>query len=92
MDPESRKLLEATLALAEENNKMLHKIRGIQKRETLWHVLKLLVIIGIAFGSFYYIEPYLNKMMDLYNSISGTQERVQSIQDNPSLKELLKRI
>ena len=87
MDKESKQLLQNTLALAEENNKMLHKIRGVQKRGTLWQVLKLIVIIGIALGSFYYIEPYLNKIMDLYNSVSGMQQQI----NNSPIQDLLKK-
>jgi len=87
MDSESRQLLQNTLALAEENNKMLHKIRGVQKRGTLWQVLKLIVIIGIALGSFYYLEPYLNKIMDLYNSVSGMQQQI----NNSPIQDLLKK-
>ncbi len=88
MDPESKQLLQNTLALAEENNKMLHKIRGVQKRETLWQALKIIVIIGIAFGSFYYIEPYLNKVMSLYSSISGMEQKL----NNSPLQDLLKKL
>jgi len=87
MDQESKQLLQNTLALAEENNKMLHKIRGVQKRGTLWQVLKLIVIIGIALGSFYYIEPYLNKIMDLYNSVSGMQQQI----NNSPIQDLLEK-
>ena len=87
MDQESKQLLQNTLALAEENNKMLHKIRGVQKRGTLWQVLKLIIIIGIALGSFYYIEPYLNKIMDLYNSVSGMQQQI----NNSPIQDLLKK-
>lgn len=87
MDPESKKLLESTLSLTEENNEMLHKIRGVQKRETLWRVLRLFIIVGIAFGAFYFLEPYLNKVMDLYSSVTGMQ---QKISDSP-LNDLLKK-
>ena len=87
MDQESKQLLQNTLVLAEENNKMLHKIRGVQKRGTLWQVLKLIIIIGIALGSFYYIEPYLNKIIDLYNSVSGMQQQI----NNSPIQDLLKK-
>jgi len=93
MDPESKQLLQNNLELAEENNKILHKIRGVQKRETLWHVLKLVIIIGITFGSFYFIEPYLNKMMDIYNSVSDIKQNIKSVTDVPNntFKSLLKK-
>lgn len=92
MDPESKQLLQNTLVLTEENNKLLHKIRGVQKRETFWNVFKMIIIIGIAFGSFYYIEPYLNKIMDLYNSISGVKQNIEDVSNKASsFKDLLKK-
>ena len=87
MDPESKELLQATFKLAEENNKLLHKVRGVQKRATLWTVARYVLIIGIALGSFYFIEPYLIKIMDLYSSVSGIQQKM----DNNSLQNLLKK-
>ena len=88
MDPESKQLLQNTLALTEENNALLHKIRGVQRRGAIWQALKWIVIFGIAFGSFYFIEPYLNKIMDLYNSVSGIE---QKINNNP-VQDFLKKL
>jgi len=82
MDSESKQLLENTLTLTEENNKLLHKIRGVQKRETFWNVLKLIVIIGIAFGSFYYIEPYLNKLIGVYSEAKSNINSFNSVLEN----------
>lgn len=76
MDSESKKLIEETLALAKENNKMLHKVRRVQKWTTIWQTLKLVIIIGVAFGVFYYIEPYINKLLDLYSSVSSTEQKL----------------
>jgi len=91
MDPESKQLLQDTFNLTEENNKMLQKVRGVQKRETLLHFFKFIIIVGIAFGSFYFIEPYLDKLMSLYNSVSGTAESVKNVSDGFSLKNLLEK-
>jgi hypothetical protein len=76
MDPESKKLLEETFQLAKENNKMLHKVRNVQKWATFWQSLKVIIIIGVAVGAFYYLEPYLNSMLNLYNSISGFEQNI----------------
>ena len=93
MNSESEELLKNTLTLARENNKMLHKIRRVQKRETFWHVLKLIIIIGIALGSFYFIEPYLNKIVNLYNSVFSMQQNIKNVTDisNNSFKNLLEK-
>jgi len=76
MNPEEKALLEETLELSRDNNKMLHKVRGVQKREALWSILKILLIVGIAFGAFYYLEPYLNKVMNVFTQISGMKQNV----------------
>lgn len=88
MDPESKKLLEDTFELTQENNKMLRKVRSFQKWGTFWSGLKILLIIGIALGSFYYLEPYYNKIVNFYSSISGTS---QSVGDKGSFQDLLKK-
>ncbi len=82
MDPESKKLLEETFELAQENNKMLHKVRRVQKWATFWSGLKVFIIVGVALGLFYFLEPYINKIVDLYNSVSNTAQSVKSAADN----------
>ncbi|MEK7572444.1 MAG: hypothetical protein AAB493_01125 [Patescibacteria group bacterium] len=92
MDSESRNLLEKTLSLTEENNKMLHKIRGVQKREIVWRTLKIIIIAGIAFGAFYFLEPYVNKIVNLYNSISGAEQKLNNSSNSiQSIQDLLKK-
>ncbi len=93
MDPESKQLLERTFELSLDNNKMLHKLRSVQKREFIWRAVKFILIIGIAFGAFYYIEPYMNKVMDIYNSVTGIQESAKNVSDSASsLQDLLKKL
>lgn len=75
MDPESKKLLEETLVLAKENNQILHHIRRVQKWATFWLGFKVLIIIGIAFGSFYFLEPYINKIINTWDLINGIEQR-----------------
>ena len=82
MDPESKKLLEETYSLTAENNRMLHSM----KRSMLWSrimsVLYWILIIGISVGAFYYIQPYLNQAMDIYNSAKGDLNNVGSLLKN----------
>lgn len=78
MDPESKRLIEETLRLTEENNKMLHKVRNVQKWDTFWRSLKMILVVAVALGALYFIEPYVNKMIELYNSISGVTEKVNN--------------
>ena len=60
MTPEERSLLEHTHQLAEENNEILHSLKRRARFSTIVTVLYWTVIIGISFGAFYFIQPYLD--------------------------------
>lgn len=79
MDPESKKLLEETLALARENNKMLHTIRRSMLWARVMSVLYWVVIIGIAFGTFYFIQPYIDQLSNIYGGAKNSLDSVDSI-------------
>ena len=78
MDSETKKLLEEVLELGRDNNKMLKKVRGVQKREAVWSALKMILVIGIAFGSFYFLQPYVDQLMSMYSSISTASQKLNS--------------
>ena len=79
MDPESKKLLEDTLALAQENNKMLHAL----KRSMLWSrvisVLYWVLIIGSALGAYYFVQPYVDQIMSTYNGAKSNLDNIGSL-------------
>ncbi len=79
MDPESKKLLEATFALAEDNNKMLHKIRSTQNWASFMRILYWVIIIGIAFGSFYYLQPYVDQVQSIFKETGTTFNQLKNI-------------
>lgn len=76
MDPEIKEALRALLQMTEENNKMLRKMRRLQKWESVWRTIKFLIIIGIAFGSFYFLEPYFDKVMQIYQSVVDMEKKI----------------
>ena len=89
MDGDLKQILEFT----QDNNKMLHKIRNVQKREAIFRAVKLLVIIGVSVASFYYVEPYLNKMLGLISSVTGIEQKLNSNSLNiGSLQDILKKV
>lgn len=90
MSPEERELLEKSVSLSEENNKMLHAMRRSMFWAHVSSVLYWLVIIGISVGAFYYLEPYVEKAMNLYNSISNVQQKLNT--NSSSLGDLLKKL
>jgi len=64
-----KQLLEANLKVSKENNKMLHKMRGAQKRANIFKFLYWLIIIGIAVGAFYFLQPLFEQVKSAYEQI-----------------------
>ena len=77
MDPEDRKLLQETIELVRENNQMLHKVRRVQKRTTLWSIFKITIVVGIALGSFYFLQPYVDRLVEIYKSVFSLEQQLK---------------
>ena len=72
MDPQSKKLLEETHALAKENNNMLHKIRHAQKTASFLRSIYWLIIIGLGIGAFYFTQPYVESVTTFFKDTGTT--------------------
>ncbi|MEI8270763.1 MAG: hypothetical protein WCG45_05325 [bacterium] len=88
MDPESKKLLEDTYQLTKDNNVILHKVRSIQKWQAFWSTLRIIILIGVTLGAAYYLEPYVAKVLTIFNQISTTGQVI----DVSSLQNILKNV
>jgi TRAP-type C4-dicarboxylate transport system permease small subunit len=71
VDPESKQLLQETMELAQENNKMLHSMKRSMRMSQIMSFLYWVLIIGSAIGAFYFLQPYLTQVEGLYNNASG---------------------
>ncbi len=76
MDPESRKLLEETLELAKENNKLLHYMKRTMRVSTIVTFIYWIFIIGTVFGAYYLIEPYLSQLMDVSSDVLNNMKQI----------------
>lgn len=79
MSPEERKILEETYRLAKENNKNLKKIRRHMAAGTLFRILYWGVIIGAGIGLFYYLQPYLDNLVQAYTGLTDQIDTVNSL-------------
>ena len=79
MDPESRKLLEDTHSLAEENNMMLRAMRRSMFWAHVSNILYWLIIIGISIGACYFLQPYMNRVVQMYDTVSTALKNFQSV-------------
>ncbi|OHA21195.1 MAG: hypothetical protein A2849_01600 [Candidatus Taylorbacteria bacterium RIFCSPHIGHO2_01_FULL_51_15] len=71
MTPEERQILIQTHRLAEENNALLRKMRRAALFGLIWHILYWAVIIGISIGAYYFIQPYVEQVQEVYGGFKG---------------------
>jgi len=78
-ESESKQLLQAAYKLAEENNKMLYKVRGVQKRQAIFSILKWLIIIGIAMGAFYFLQPFVGQVQKFIQDSGASINQLKNL-------------
>ncbi len=95
MDEEIKKLLESNLSLNKENNEMLKKLVIYQKWNQIYKIAYWVIIILSALGAFYFIQPMLGNLFDIYTGGVGTSS-IKSVSDlknigsNKEVQDLLK--
>ncbi|MEI6057366.1 MAG: hypothetical protein WCQ60_00130 [bacterium] len=60
MTPEEKNLLERTLKVSLDNNALLVKMNRRARNGHIFQVAYWLLIIGLSFGAYYIIQPYVN--------------------------------
>ena len=71
MTPEERSLLERTHNLAEENNTLLRSMRRMARISGAFRAIYWIVIIGASVGAYYFVQPYLTQLLDVYGQVEG---------------------
>ena len=79
MDSEMQKLLKQNLELSEENNKILKRLQSNMRWGRFIHAVYWIIIIGSAFGAYYFAQPYIDRILQVY---SGVQDIGGSIPTN----------
>jgi len=76
--------LQKIMEMVENNNKMLRQIRGVQQRGWWIGFLKWIVLIVLAIGAFYFIQPFIENLNSAYESVMSGVENVQNTTNNLS--------
>ena len=74
---ELRKMVEESRNLAEENNRLLRKIIRANRWARIFKLLYWLVIIGAMVGAYYYIQPFILDLIDVYEGLLSGVENLQ---------------
>lgn len=88
MDDELQESINQVKVLVEENNKMLHSIQRRARLATLWHIIYWIIIVGVSIGALYYIQPYYEQTMELYQSAKETQAKFSNLPKGFDLNSL----
>lgn len=64
MEPELKSRLEDDLELNKQNNRMLKKLLSYRRLEAFYFGLKWIIIIVFALYSYYYLQPYLEPLLE----------------------------
>jgi hypothetical protein len=84
MDPILDSRLKAIEEKLEKNHQILTRIRRVQRNGQLFKVFYWVLILMLAFGSFYFIQPYLSQLLETYTGVQTSQEQMQN--SIPNLK------
>lgn len=88
MDPEIKELLRENLKLNKENNELLKKIRKFQKWGQTSKAIYWFIILAFGFGSWYFIQPYLESVMGMYGSVTGASTNVSNLTNLGNLSDV----
>ena len=80
MDPETRQLFQKLTDLAEENNKILHKMQSRARWTMFFSTMKWILFVGVLVGSYFAVAPYLDQTVSVYKNIES-QASGHSISD-----------
>jgi hypothetical protein len=89
MTPEERDLLNQSIKIAEENNKILRSMRRGARFSSFLKMIWWVVILGLFISSYYLVKPYLEVIMKGYGEIQKGLETVNAVGDKmPTIPEL----
>ncbi len=71
MTPEEKQLLQKTLELVQENNKMLHHVKRMDRISMILRLSYWIIIIGISLGAVYFLQPYIDGVLKAYKGVEN---------------------
>ncbi len=77
MNPQEKALLERTLKLAEENNKILQRILRRARWATAWGIIKIVILIVPIIAGYLFLEPYFEEAKENYSGLKEALEMIR---------------
>jgi amino acid transporter len=96
MTPEEKRLLEETVELSRENNKILKKMRRGMFIGNIIGSLKWILLIIFTIWSWVLVQPYFESILNMYSQVQETSQTVNEFKtqtntawDSSGLQNLL---
>ncbi|MBP9855899.1 MAG: hypothetical protein KBC48_01135 [Candidatus Pacebacteria bacterium] len=67
--------LERIEAKVDENSRILKKLLLHNRWTSFVALVKWLLILGAAFGAYYYLQPYIDQITEVYKNVWGVLPR-----------------
>lgn len=80
-DEELKQLLQKNLETSQESLDILKKMNRARMLGNAFVFLKWVIILGLSYGAYYFIEPYLGALTGGLDSVNSGMEQVKSIQN-----------
>jgi hypothetical protein len=76
---EIKEMSKRTLALAEDTNRMVHRMRRAAAWGRFFQIVWWVVIIAVSGAAYYYyLAPYVNRLEQLYGQVEGINQQGQN--------------
>lgn len=82
MNEEERKLLENTAEQVDECLTILKRMQRTRRFELFIKIAYWVVIVGMAFGAYYFIQPYLENLMSIYSGVNDNLDKVNNLKNS----------
>ena len=68
--------IEELLELTRDNNKMLHGMKRRMVMSQIFTYLYWLIILGVAGGAYYFMQPYIQQYIQTYQKMMGVIDKM----------------
>ena len=68
---EERKTIEHLTELVEDNNRILRRLQRAKRWGAFFHFLYWVALLLLAAGSYYYVQPYLDRLRPILPQLDG---------------------
>jgi len=84
MEQQDTSLLREIHKLTKENNTILRKLQKGARRNRLWRIVRISITLGLLFGAYYLVQPFIQNLTNAYGSIQNSFQEIQETKNSIS--------